>query len=184
MPKLSCSCGGVISLSTIPCPDGFVLVHEPAWLELIERLSGVTGNPRAVSLEMSTRKPGVKEAYVCPTCRRMIVIDSEERVAVYVQEEGDPQALLARSGGGTATESLACPSCGNTDPRAMVFVRQLRNTHRMRWAQPGLLEVEADRVHGQKIIGNPQIECSRCYVVFDWPEGVQFMSLHPSNWDT
>jgi uncharacterized C2H2 Zn-finger protein len=194
----------VINLSPVPCPDGYVVIHEPAWLELIDQVRALvcdqpsTANlSRALGDLMSLRNPAVKESYICPSCERLLVIDraTDSFAAAYRREQGDSQAFVRRAG--TGEGPFACPSCGNQDPENMVFVRHTRNAHRMRWArsQPnpsgtagspegkGTIEVELERVSHQKILGDVQIECRRCYVVFDWPEDVQFLSLHPCNWD-
>ena len=192
MPKLSCPCGATINVTFVPCPDGYVMVHEPAWDEIrdevaeLARAGAPSSGPRNPFSELlGGTNRALKEAYVCPTCGRLLVMDRDEGIAaIWVREAGDPQALLRRSEGAKDICSPSCPSCGNDDPEAMVFVRNVRNAHRMRWAReiPNTIEVELDRIAQEKILGQGEIECRRCYVTFEWPEDVGWVSLHPSNW--
>jgi len=206
----------VINLSLLPCPDGYFVLHEPAWGRLCDRVCEVaeSADPtgalsRALMKVLLARDRAVKETYVCPTCHRWLVLDSESGTvaAVWTQEGGEPQALLRQGcGASEAAAQLACPSCGNSEVEDMVYVEQVRICHRMRLAEGStgrgaperpeplvnllratdgaslMVEVELDRVDDEKILGKAQIECRRCYVVFVWPEDVGAFSLHPSHW--
>jgi hypothetical protein len=80
MPKLTCVCGEIINLSSIPNPAGFKIVSELVLETLIANLAKAHDESRSESdfLDRAYRAfhlgtPGIAQAYECSRCKRLAV---------------------------------------------------------------------------------------------------------------
>lgn len=104
MPKLSCPCGTVIDLSTIPSPYGSKVIPERDFDAIRERLVAAGASTEALRTAVWTevlgfQNPAIHQAYVCPTCGRLYLFaraSDTEPAAVWALERGTTDLLVDR----------------------------------------------------------------------------------------
>ena len=95
MPKLTCLCGEMISLSPIPNPQGFMIISERLVEPLIDAL--VKAHREAPSdaeferqaYRLIVNMPDKLQAYECPKCRRLAIFAhaSNANPALWLQRQ-------------------------------------------------------------------------------------------------
>lgn len=96
MPRLTCPDGHQINLSSIPDPNGYVLIREDAIEVIVDRLSDACESataaapfPRHAYAALSPRNPDILQVYECPTCGRLAIFEraSDDVPVAWYQRE-------------------------------------------------------------------------------------------------
>jgi hypothetical protein len=82
MPRLRCPDGHPINLSSIPNPNGYILIRERGIETIVDELTDACEKRAAertfvenAFASLSSRNPDIMQVYECPTCGRLAVFD-------------------------------------------------------------------------------------------------------------